>query len=228
MVKRISNISEEDIEYLVKFAKEKYGDEYAKELKSSLFIENDNKEYIEDYEKERETKDYFDEYIQEYLLAIRSLMDSNDLELILFPILNLSHSLLELIVKQIYLEIDEYSKSINDLGIGHHSVLEIVKDKDFKYWGIEFHIINEKIYKLILAIAKYFDKYKFELKSLSFSSRYPIDKKSNSIKIKIDDIDLPELQKYIEFLLYIVLLLSEFQLEVVMWKLENTKKIFGE
>ena len=129
-------------------------------------------------------------YIEQYRKAIFRLMDENDIEFVLFPLVNLIHQVIENEIKSLISEAYFDIKTSKELKIDNtHDLKALTEHNTLKkyYYGIEhFEKIFEKYKEDIL----YF--YNILGQDTFLNSRYPIQRTKNEITIKNTKINVRE------------------------------------
>lgn len=132
-------------------------------------------------------------YIEQYHTAINNLMDENNIELILYPLINLILQIIEIEIKSLIAEVYYDTQTMKEFKIDNtHDLEKLVENSELKkyYEDInDFENIFGEYKKNILYFYNILGENSF------LNSRYPIERTKNKITVKNKDIDLNEFKE---------------------------------
>lgn len=132
-------------------------------------------------------------YIEQYHTAINNLMDENNIELILYPLINLILQIIEIEIKSLIAEVYYDTQTMKEFKIDNtHDLEKLVENSELKkyYEDInDFENIFGEYKKNILYFYNILGENSF------LNSRYPIERTKNKIIVKNKDIDLNEFKE---------------------------------
>ena len=171
-------------------------------------IENDGQNRKKKSNSKKTYRKNRDIYEIQYFKAITCLMDGEELENIIIPLIFLVQQYLEITLKDITIkandcwELKHDRKTIKDLEIGTHDIIEILNNNKEVIIGITtqkiFNELNEAVVSFyeILKIPK-----NISPKHFTEIFRFPIPKDSFTPYLNVDLIDKKELKSHIDKLL---------------------------